>query len=826
MTEPIEQVPNNFLRGEIVQKAPGVLDAPHNIIQTISGAKALYYNARGEHLKRIDLYAAIEGLIAGNPPYNPTELAKFKLSHISNFNNLDARALYERGALAYWNLLNESQYLCKFELKQTALLEEATGDNLIEWAEAMSEHWDAVVRSWQSFNIVFNTLAGQLVKFGVSPVLWPDERDWRWRTVELSRFFVEDQAQSDMDLLTYVCVETIFTAQFLFEIYEQFKDIPPNKSPWNIDELSNLLIYFANTFAKVENTGYQFYDMMDIQRRIQNGDLTWNAIFSDAIRIVSLLYKEYDGKVSHYMFHPRYDNGGFIYFADRQYECMEEAIVIFTASPGEFTIHSNRGLGHKIFSGAQAMMQLDCSIVDMARMSATPLIKTLATGTKDFEQIRFYPGVPTNVGQSEFVENTLGENIQQLIGASQYILNKLNYNTANSGDDPSMPDKSVGSVSPSQARMQSYREFSVLKNNIAHFYSQFDIVIRNMTIKLLNSKPAYPGYEYADEWKTRCINDGVPPEIFKATKTDKYGLPLHIAVKATRAAGDGSTLAKLMGLQELLPISGTFGPNEAKEYKREWITVALGPQYVRPFLQDSENAEEASGGASLAGVENAVMQLGQSPIFSPDNENRAHFLIHAALANDTIRRIQQQQSSAVEADKIFVVLVPHLGEHWQAIEKDPFAKQFVDQHKKVWDEIQQYATLNHRNAAKELQADIKKQQAQAQQTQQVLSDQQLKTLKTQTDIQNANRKVEAQNQRAAEANQTRAQIMENKVHLDAANKQLKVQLDAEAKRNETTAQQKIDTAQEALPQLRQQLSDINGSDPAPYNIETPPFQSV
>lgn len=817
MTNPVESVPSSYLRGEIVEVKEGVLKAPHNIIQTISSAKALYYNARGEHLARINLYAGIEGLIAGNPPYDPAELARYKLSHISNFNNLDARALYERGALAYWNLLNESQYLCQFEICKTPFLKTATGDNLIQWAEIMSHHWDSVVRSWPSFNVVFNTLAGQLVKFGVSPVLWPDERDWRWRTIELSRFFVEDQAQSDIDLLTYVCLESIFTAQFLYEIYEDFKDVPKTESPWNIDELANLLVYLANSFAKTENTGFQFYDMMDIQHRIQNGDLSWNAIFSDAIRVVSFLYKEYDGKISNYMFHPRYDAGGFIYFADRQYTCMEEALVIFTASPGEFTIHSNRGLGHKIYAGSQAMMQLDCSIVDMARMSATPLIKTLATGNKDFEQIRFYPGVPTNIGQAEFVENSLGENIQQLIGASQYIKSKLQFNTANSGDDPSVPDANVGSISPTQARMQSYKEFSVLKNNIAHFYAQFDIVIKNMTIKLLKSKRGFPGYEYAAKWKERCLNDGVPPEIFEQKKSDSYDLPTHIKVKATRAAGDGSTLAKLLGLQEMAPIVPSLGPNEALEYKRELVSAALGPQYVDAFIQDSENAEAASGGASLAGVENAIMRLGESPVFSPDNENRAHVVIHLALANDTIRRIQQQQMTALQADKIFTVLVPHLNEHWQTIEKDPFAQSFVEQNQKAIFEVIQYANLNHHNAAKELQAEIEKRQKQQEQTQSVLSDQELKTLKTNSDIQIANRKVEAQNTRADQANHTRAEIQKDKAHSDADTKRLKVQLDAQSKSPIDQAHR--DVQNEPLPQLRQDLSDINGSTPAPYDLE-------
>lgn len=825
-----------FLRGAIEQPRIGVLKPPKNIIQTVQGAKALYFSYRCEHLRRIDLYAQIEGLIAGNPPYNPADLAKHKLSHIANFNNLDARSLYERGALAYWNLLNEAETLVKFELRPGTWLDKEKSNQsrvsdqdpaLTEWADIMATHWNTVVRSWPSFSVAFNTLAGQLVKFGISPALWPDERDWRWRTVELARFFVEDQAQTDIELVTAICVETIFTAQYLFEMYEQFKGLESpkevdwdfDKCPWNIRELSALLVWVANQFAK---TDIEYFDMMDIQKRVQNGDLTYNAIFSDSIRIVSLFYKEYDGTISHYMFHPRWDNGNFLFFQPSQYKRMEEGIIIFTASPGEFTIHSNRGLGHKIFSGSQAMMQLDCSIVDMARMSATPIIQGVSTGSKDFEAIRFYPGVVTNVGTATFVENTLGANIEQLIGASQYIMQKLTFNIANSGDDPSRPDADTGSVSPTQARMQSYREFGVLKNNIAHFYSQLDRVVTNMTVKMLHSKPTYPGHEYVEEWKRRCMEDGVPKEVFSTGKTDVLGMPLHLKVRATRVAGDGSTLARILGLQELQAIAPEFGPKQARAYQREYVLAAMGNEYVSTF-GPTDDQDETSGGASLAGVENAVMRASESPIFSNDNEHKAHFTTHMALGKDTIEKIQQQQLDAVQADKIFSVLIPHMEEHWKALQPSIFAVTYIKQTKAAWGQLEQYATLNHHNAAKEYQAQIKKQQEQEAKTNKVLTDEQLKNLQVQGDENRKNIQMQKKEQRSDEANTTRGEVMHEKVTEDAANQRLKINLEAGNKRAALRAvPAEPDLEGEDLPNLRNDLAKINGSTPAPYDLEKAP----
>lgn len=829
-TESIPETPG-FLRGAITQETPGVLKAPENIIQTVQGAKALYYQYRTEHLRRIDLYAQIEGLLSGNPPYNVADLAKHKLSHIANFNNLDARGLYERGALAYWNLLNEAETLVKFEIRPGTWLEKGIkrtdsqameqDPKLTEWATILATHWNTVVRSWSAFSVAFNTLTGQLVKFGISPALWPDERDWRWRTIELSRFFIEDQAQSDISLMTSAAVETVFTAQYLYDIYEQFKDLAqsnPNapwdydKCPWNIRELGQLLTWVANQFAK---TDVQFFDMMDIQRRLQNGDLTFNAIFSDSIRIVTLLYKEYDGTISHYMFHPRYDYGSFLFWQSKQYKSMEEALIIFTASPGETTIHSNRGLGHKIFSGAQAMMQLDCSIVDMARMSATPIIRGVSTGSKDFEQIRFYPGVPTNIGTAEFVQNQLGANIEQLIQASQYILQKIQFNTTNSGDDPGTPDASIGSVAPSEARMRSYKEFGVLKNNIAHFYSQLDRVFTNMTVKMLNSKPTYPGYEYVEEWKEMCLEDGVPKEVFATGKKGITGMPSHLKVRATRVAGDGSTLARILGLQELQVIAPEFGPKQAKAYQREYVLATMGPEYVGTF-GPTESSDESSGGASLAGVENAVMQAGMSPVFSTDNEHKSHFSTHLALATDTIQRIQQQQINPIEADKIFVVLVPHMREHWNVLSQSIFARSYVTQTKGPWGQIEQYATLNHKNAAKMMQAQIKKQQEMQAEQQQVMTEEELKNLQVQSDIKRKDIQMQNKERRSDEANVVRAENMREKIRTDADNQRLKIRLEAN---NKTLKDQQTDLEAEPIQDLRVDLAKMNGQTPSPYDIE-------
>ena len=761
--------------GTVTSKANGEITPPKNVIQSIQTARAFYQLDREDHIKRILLATQIEGMIAGNPPYDPKDLQAHGIAHISNFNTLDARALYERASLAYWNLLYSAERLFKFSVE---INDPAIG----KIQDILTDNFDKIIKQWPSLRTQINTLIAQVVKFGISPCFWPDERDFRWRVVEYQRFFVPPQASTDMEILNRFEIESVFTAQYLYEIYAEYKDTPIEETPWNCDEIANLLIMKAN---QNQGSNSMLRDMMDFQQRLESGDISWGSTnFSDGFRIVSQYQREYDNKITVMMFDRDYDAGSFLYYGDRQYNNFEEAIVLFTASPGEFVIHANRGVGHKIFAGCQAMMQMDCSLVDMVKFASTPFIKTLNIGGKEFSTIRVTPGVPTDIGPAEFVQNNFGANTEQLVAASQYMMGKINYNAANSGDDPGMPDRDQGSISPSQARMRSFREFGVLKNNIQHFYSFFDVVGHNMAVKFFHAEQGDPGYEeYYKPFKEKCIEQGVPPELFDTKGVEKCYLPPNISIKATRVAGDGSTLALIMGLESLQLIAPEFTQQERTEYKRQWIRATMGPDYVPVFMND--NSDEVGEGVSLASVENSVMEMGKSAVVSPSNDHQSHIIVHTALANDIIQRIKQQQMTPIDGDKVFEQLIPHNGEHIQIYSQSMFAKPFLDKYIPAWKEITDFAQKNRVLAAKMVEAEIRQRQEDAAKQEEAMTDAQRKDFIAQRDAERADFKVQQQVERAKEANVTRGQVMREKVQTDAEIQREKTQLDAQNQNTKT-----------------------------------------
>ena len=812
-----------FMRGMIEPTKNGGIKAPDNIIKTVSAAYQQYVAVRQDHIERIELYAAILGQVSGNPPYDQAELEANGLGHIANFNNFKARSEYEKSAQGLWNLINATEVFAKVVLA-------GNYPKVQEYADIMARHFSDIVKEWEAFEVNFNLLGAQLTLYGLCPIVFPHEESPLWEVVDVSRFYIPSQTQTFISKLTNISVDTTYTVQDLYQIYEHAEE----GGPWNKKALADFLVLRAN--ALTQNTVAPVLNVMDLERFVLNSDATVNQYFTDNVRLVNMYQKEYDGKVSHYIFSADMFNttqGGsvitekdFLFFVDRQYKNMEDAVVIFTASPGEWTIHGNIGVGQKMFAGSTAINMMDCSIVDMAKMSATPLIRTLATGGRNTSPIRFYPGVATDIGAAEFQQNTLGANINQLVGAAQYMSQGLALNAISAGDDPSMPDRSQGSISPSEARQRSFKEFGILKNAVAHFYHSFDKVVRTVFIRFLNlaakGSEDVPGYEYAKEWKTRCIEDGVPEPLFDIAKPGLHGLPRQFrSVKASRVAGDGSTLARIMGLEALQTIAGTFNPEELAAFKRKWVAATVGVDYIPTFASSEGQGDEVSGGASLARAEDGLIKLGQEPLFSADNDQAAHADEHMGTLGSIVQAVAQQQMSPVDADKIMAIGIPHLTEHIQFMAKSPmFYRETLDKLQKPYKQLMQWAQLNRRNAESMIQAAQRKQQEDAAATEQVMTDAQRKDFVAQADVARADTKVAAQNARADKANETRAEIMKEKVEKDADIKRRKVELDAEVKQQATAKGRTQDElAKTPSEQLSQQLGGMLGKTPSTVDFE-------
>lgn len=808
MSNQISESSAGYVIRGVEQTAHNVFKAPERIICNVNAARAVAHSLRGSHLGRIAFCGEIAGLIGGSPPYNPDVLREAGLDYVSNFNDMSAHALFQKAALAYWNLTNNVEYTCDFKLNFPSA--EAP-----EFAKFMAKYWDeAINEEWPSFHTNTASTTSQLVKYGVSPIIFSDERDPRWSMVEYAKFYIPDQTQSDLEKLNTVCVDTEFSVQDLWQIYQEFKNKSDTYSDWNIPALGKFLVMYATN--SLQDKASHPSDATDLERKVLAGDINYGNLFCDSVRLVTQLQKEYNGDISHTMFHRHYDVENFLFDCGDQYKSMQEAIVLYTMHPGEYTIHENKGLGHIIYSLAQAAIQTNCSIVDMIKWSSTPMIKSSSLNSKDVQQIRFYPGVPTDIGTADFAQNNLGANVQNVVSGAQYIQNLLNYNINSAGNDSSQGDPDQGSLNPDQTKFRAKHEYSVLKNNIMHYYSAKDKHLQLMTAKMLRSQKGWPGHSLAEVWKNKCIDAGVPEIVFKILPKDKDGwkMPSTISVTASRAMGAGSQAAQLAGLQELQPFLGGFNEKEARAYKRDVIVATVGKEMLPRYMNESDVEDSAGGNSSLAVVENAIMEAGKTPGFALNNNHRSHATEHFNLGQQLVQKIQQQGISLVEANSVFEQLLPHLGQHMEALSKDVFAANLFESLRPQFKQLSKYALNNKKNASTEQQAKAEQQAKDAQQTEQVMTDAERKDFVVQKDEARKDEKLGRQNQRQDEQHKTKEKMLIRKTDSDIAVDTAK----ANAKvSNEKIKAQLTNTADEVP--AAQALTDMSNKTISPYDIE-------
>ena len=813
--------------GKIELAPDGTVVAPKTIVMTPAAARTYYNNYRLSHTERVKLFAAIEGLIAGNPPYNPGLLKKAGLAHVSNVNTLDAKAKFKRAALTFWNLINQTESLVNFSAKSLKRFGGPLSQDVAykDWALIMGTNFTEVIKEmWEDFEPEMSMLSSQLVKFGISPVVWSDEQDFRWNTVEVSRFFMADQAPSIRSKWDAILIETVYTMEYLYNVYLTVKDLDEgaDNQGWQKEALEMYLLRRANQVYKPQaTTGYP--NFLEFQQRFENGDLNVGTIFTDSVRLVSLFKKEYSNKISHYIFDPIGMTGdAFMFKYTEQYEEFNEALILFTYAPGEFTIHANRGVGHEIFPACQALMQLDNNMLDMAKLAATPMVRTAVGVGKELDPIRVIPGVITNLGTAEIQQNQLGQNLPGVVETAQYMDAKVEKNAIIGGDNPAVPDQDRGSKSAVEAQMQSMREFGIGKNSVAHFYRTLDFVYRNMVAKMLHAKEGQPGADIAKEWKDRCIADGVPEELFSTKNTKRHQLPNHIGVSASRVAGDGSNLGLIMGLGGVAGIAGGFGQKGQYNYRKDIIRARLGEDYEDRYLSDSTTPDESGGGASIAQLENIVMKQGEMPQATADNQHRTHVASHMALCMQIIQMVQSQQTDPTEADKIFSMVIPHITQHVQFLQQDQLNQSFLDQLKSAWTQVNKFAQLNRVRAQKMQQAEIRRREEVQQQLTADQADQQRKDMVAAREQDRKEREAQDKMRRGKEQSDARGEIMRKAAQDKADNQRLEIELEHQRKMGEAESQvQKPEEilANQSTSELQSNLKNNVGNTPNPADFE-------
>lgn len=803
-----------------------VTDAKGNLVQdpkylSIQVAKTMYQRMFQEHQYRLPVYVAIEGLCAGNPPYNPDLLEAEGLDHIANFNNLDGRAKLDQVCLAYENLFTTADVLVNVKLKG-ALFKD--NPDKVKLEQSFKWAFTKTLQKWDGFVPYMSAMAWQMVKLSYVPNLFYDEHSFKPTRVDCAKFYIPNQTSVDLELLANFAVTSRYTINELYDMYKGAKDNGA-ENLWCEEGLKELLMTKSN-LPQENYTDIAHDDIFDMQRRIQEGD-GWTRLY-DGVDVVHYYHKEYSGKVSCYMFTSA--GNYYLYRGYEIYNSMSDILVLGLATLKEPRVHSCRGPGHRILPMAMVGNQMDTSAVDLAKYASTPMLKGSAAGARDMEAIIWRPGQPTYIGSAEFVENRLGTNIEPVMTLSNYLSQKMKYNLGQAGEDPAVPDSTRGSIPAEESKNRYFRDFGLYKNNVKSFYLMLDKLYSKMCFRILKCPTGHKDYKYTKYFLNCLADDGVSMEIVNKLKAEEIVMEetKSMRIDAARAAGSGSQYGLLLGLQELATsqVVADFGPREMKEYKRLLLEATLDHDQVQRFTNDAGESDNLSGGSSLAAVENAIMNAGQSPVFSEDNDQRAHITMHLQAAIQKAQMIQTGDISATDADKFFTVWTGHMfGDEQQGLPGHvPFyartigGEQFLanPQIETQLKQLREFAGVVRKNAIEEQSAELKRRQEDAAQTEVVMTDAERKDFVAERDEARKDFALQSKEQRNDEANTTRARVMEKKVELDAQNDAKKIELNAQNNNKQETRAELSATPTETI---RENVVNLIGNTPSPFDLQ-------
>lgn len=756
-------------RNTLAQK-DGSIKAPDNVISSEAGARSMVNRIARAHNKRVFTYERIQGLIDGNPPYNPARMRQAGVNDMTNVNWKDAAAIFKAYTLTFWSLFNDVRFIAEF----IVTLAEDKGQNSF-WGQVLSEEWDRIMKMWPGFKKEMEFHQGELVKIGLNTVVFFDEHDWFFKPINFKKVYIPDETLNNIEDISCFAVERTFTAQFLYQTWEKFKD--SDKKEWNAKALEKILFQTAN-ISDSQKTSLNGFE--DIQRSIRNNDIQFEELYNDQIHFVSIFQKEYDGKVTHLMIHNSIATDECPYYVDRQYERMSECVHFFTLEPGEEYLHGAKGLGQAVYSAIEATTRLECSLIDQATRAGSLIMKSGATRGTDARVIKFIHGGVIDVGEAEIQQNQLGSNIAGSINVAQYFKQKIFANNNMSGLDPQAPDRER---STRQVQMQATKEARVQKNTVSHYYDQIDPFFSEIVRKQLNCKAGKPGYPYVKMWKENCIQRGVPEQVFEVLKKDlsPNGLPKYIQVFASRASGSGSQIADQTEAQSMMTILPTTGERGRKKILQDFVTAFRGFRYVDRYLPPEDQQQEPVADDTIASLENNQLSKGDQVVVSPDNNHAVHAPAHIRMLNEAMQEYTQTPEPPFElldkVDHIFASGGPHLTRHLMYLSQDPTRRSLMEQLRAQWAILANFGDMIKNNAQRARQARVDQMQNQQQQVDKTQGELQVKQMKTEGELAIKVDKMRADVQRDRERDQNKfllsRQALTNKTWIDgmiAANK--------------------------------------------------------
>lgn len=622
---------------------------PRQRVKDARAAQSIYKNLKQGDQKSNAQRQRVQAMFDGTPPYSDATLKSMGQGFRTNVNFGEGENYLEEGLAAYVDMITSTDSLVRIE---TNFGEEKERK---EWNRIMSEEYSFQLRTWPNFNFQFLNLCLHFVGHGVGINYFDDAGSWKWRSSGLGDFLLPRQTPAFASAIEVACAERRMTTT---ELYRNIENADEARAlGWNIKPTVKAIKEACDDHDQWDGG----LDWEKFQAEVKNNDLYLGSKTAK-VKVVHMWVREFDQSITHIIARQEGDDKEFLYHRPNKYKNIQEAFTFFTFGIGtNGTFHSIRGLGYKIFSQIQLNNRIRSQAVDNAMLAGSPMLQ--ATDEHALEDLAFNyfgpfaimpPGVEVMDRAIPNVSTTMMPVLEDLSNLTQRRTGQYSSQGV-FGKDQRKTRFEVA------AQLEQNSKLSATSQNL--FYAPWDA--HNIEVARRFHNPdyveAWDGYEEVAEYRDRCLARGVPEEALMAVD--------HKKTRAVRAVGNGSQSNRIVQLQQLNELAGTFDEEGRHNLHRDQTAAVVGQEAADRYIP-ARPSTRVTHDARIALLETNDLLSGREFEPFPDDLHLVHLEIHTPKMEEVFQQVQEGQIDLIAAYQQTVNLFHHCVSHLEFMQSD------------------------------------------------------------------------------------------------------------------------------------------------------------
>ncbi len=404
----------------------------------------------------------------------------------------------------------------------------------------------------------------------------------------------------------------------------------------------------------------------DVQQAYKNNDPLFDDYDMEGIPIIHMYMTENDGKITHSIIFENHCVDQFVFWKDREFENMSQAVCFFIYGVGDGYLRSVKGLGHRIYPQVEISNRLINETVNATMVGGSLVLQPNSPMNEDaMRLIRLGPVTIVPAGLSN-VSGSFNPQIGGMIATRGMLQQIMNNNTGALRVRNEQMNEAPKTAK--QSMIEASNESRFEKNQVSFYYVQQDRLHKEIFRRMVDSK--YPewssGYKEAKSFVKRCIDRGVPKQ---------YLNPEKCRIMATRVIGFGSPFMRMELTNQNLNMMPFISKRGQANTIKNWYAARMHYSSIEEYISDEELELIPTNEDSIISLENNDMVEGSMVAVGSNQDHIRHFKNHSMPALQLVDSYQNREPVDIaRVVPYFQVLVPHLQQTLQFIADNPALK--------------------------------------------------------------------------------------------------------------------------------------------------------